>query len=330
VLGLCIGAGLVDARVVAVDSTKLAANASGSANRTRAQLEELAAAAFGEAAEIDAAEDEAYGTDRRGDEPAPGFEPGPGRAAKIREALAQLDQREDDPVQQRRDRQRAERIAAGKKPLGRKRLPADPAKRARIASREANARANLTDPDSRMMKAPGRFVQGYSCQAIVGSNQIILAGQVTNEQNDNHALAPMLHAARAQLQAAGGDPNQPRVLLADKGYWNHDAIDKLETRHDLTVLVATVRDRDLRHGDPPPDPSQPTLARMHRRLQHPTAKRLYRRRSAMIEPVFGQRKTNRQLDRFLRRSLEAVNAEWALEIIAHNLTKLYRAGPVPA
>jgi transposase len=330
VLGLCITAGLVDTRVLAVDSTKLAANASGSANRTRAQLEELAAQTFQEAAELDAAEDAAYGADRRGDEAARGFEPGPGRAARIREALDQLDQRESDPVQQRRDRQRAERIAAGKKPLGRPRLPADPSKRDRMASRQANAKANLTDPDSRAMKAPGRYLQGYSCQAIVGSNQIILAGQVTNHQNDNHALAPMLHVARTQLTAAGGDPDQPRVLLADKGYWNQDAIDKLETGLPLTVLVATVRDRDLRHGDPPPEPSQPTLARMHRRLQHPTAKRFYRRRSAMIEPVFGQRKTNRQLDRFLRRGLDAVNAEWALEIIAHNLTKLHRAGPTPA
>jgi transposase len=329
VLGLCLTAGLVDASVLAVDSTKLAANAAGSANRTRAQLEELAAAALREAAETDAAEDERYGTDRRGDEPAAGFEPGPGRAAKIREALAQLEQRETDPVQQRRDRQRAERIAAGKKPLGRKRLPADPSKRDRIASRRANARANLTDPDSRMMKAPGRYLQGYSCQAIVDANQIILAGQVTNQQNDNHALAPMLHAARTQLQAAGGDPDQPRVLLADKGYWNHNTIDKIETDLPLTVLVATTRDRDLRRRGDPPEPSQPTLARMHRRLQHPTARRFYRRRSAMIEPVFGQRKTNLQLDRFLRRGLNAVNAEWALEIIAHNLTKLHRATPSP-
>lgn len=330
-LGLCVTAGLIDARVLAVDSTKLAANASGAANRTRAQLEELAAAALREAAETDAAEDERYGTDRRGDEPAPGFERGPGRAAKIREALAQLEEREHDPVQQRRDRQRAERIAAGKKPLGRPRLPADPTKRDRIATRRANAKANLTDPDSRTLKAPGRYLQGYSCQAIVGANQIILAGQVTNQQNDNDALAPMLHAARTQLEAAGGDPDQPRVLLADKGYWNQHAIDELEAgEQPLTVLVATMRDRDLRRGDDPrPEPSQPTLARMHRRLQHPTARRFYRRRSAMIEPVFGQRKTNLHLDRFLRRGLDAVNAEWALEIIAHNLTKLHRATPAP-
>lgn len=325
VLGLCVRAGLVDPKVVAVDSTKLAANASRSANRTREQLEELAREAFREAAAVDAAEDERFGPDRRGDEPTAGFEPGPGRAERIRQALRELEVQEVDPRQQRRDRERAERIAAGKKPLGRKRLPADPSKRERLATRRASRKANLTDPQSRMMKAPGRWVQGYSCQAIATGGQIVLAGMVTNQQNDNHALQPMLAAARDHLQAAGIDPDRLRVVLADKGYWNRTAIDQIEADLPVTTLVSTVKDRDHRTPGPLPEPTQPTLARMHRRLQHPTARRFYKRRAPTIEPIFGQRKTNRRLDRFLRRGLDAVNAEWTLEIIAHNLTKLHRA-----
>jgi transposase len=324
VLGLCATAGLIDPRVVAVDSTKVAANASGAANRTREQLEKLAEEVFGEAAAVDAAEDARFG-DRRGDEPAPGFEPGPGRAARIREALRQLDEQAIDPRQQRRDQQRAERIAVGKKPLGRPRLPADPSKRDRLATKQRHRKANLTDPDSRMMKAPGRYVQGYSCQAIATRGQIVLAGMVTNEQNDNRALRPMLDAARRMLDAAGLDPDRLRVLLADKGYWNHTEIEQTESDLPVTTLVSTVKDRALRSHDPLPEPSQPTLARMHRRLQHPTARRFYKRRSVIIEPIFGQRKTNRRLDRFLRRGLDAVNAEWTLEITAHNLTKLHQA-----
>ena len=329
VLGLCVTAGLIDARVVAVDSTKVAANASGSANLTREQLEQLAREAFEQAAAIDAQEDARFGPDRRGDELAPGWEPGPGRAQRIREALDQLDQQQLDPVQRERDRVRAERIAQGKPPLGRKRLPPDPDKRARLATKQASRKANLTDPDSRALKAPGGYVQGYSCQAVAGAGQIILAGQVTNDQNDNRALLPMLTAARDQLDAAGQDPDIITAALADKGYWNRDEIDRIETDLHIVALVATVKDRDLRRGDPPA-PTQSRLTTMHQRLQHPSARRLYQRRSAMIEPIFGQRKHNRGLTRFLRRGLDAVNAEWTLEIIAHNLTKLWRAQPAPA
>ncbi len=119
-------------------------------------------------------------------------------------------------------------------------------------------------------------------------------------------------------------------MLADAGYWNSDQIDHVE--HDLGViaLVATNRERDQRRRSPAPQPDRPTLHKMHARMQHPTAKNLYRHRSTTIEPIFGQRKTNRRLDRFLRRGLDAVNAESTLEIIAHNLTKLWRADTTPA
>lgn len=327
VLGLCVRAGLVDARVVAVDSTKLAANASGQANVTREQLEELARKVFEEAAAIDAEEDARYGADRRGDELAEGWEPGPGRAAKIREALGQLDAQ--DGPQRDIDRMQAERVAAGKPRLGRKRLPADPLKPGRLASRAGKRKVNLTDPDSRTLKTPKGFVQGYSAQAVADANQFVLAAAVTNEQNDNHQLHPMLQAARDNLAAAGGDPDRMIVGVADRGYWDQHEIDTIESELGITALVATVKDSKLRDGDPPGQPA-PSMATMHRRFEHPVAKRIYRRRSTMIEPVFGQRKTNLNLDRFQRRGLDAVNGEWILEMTAHNLTKYWRATPATA
>lgn len=326
VLGLCVNAGLVDARVVAVDSTRLAANASGQANVTRQQLEALARQVFEEAAAIDAEEDARYGADLRGDELAPGWEPGPGRADKIREALRQLD--EQDAPRRQIDQMQAERIAAGKPPLGRKRLPADPSKPGRLASRAGRTKVNLTDPDSRTMKIPKGWVQGYSCQAVATGNQIVLAATVTNQHTDHHQLRPMLQATRDNLTAAGADADRMTVAVADRGYWDQHEIATIETDLDITTLVATVRDRKLRSDDPP-DPQRPSMAKMHRRFEHPVAKRIYRRRSTMIEPVFGQTKTNRNLTGFLRRGLDAVNAEWRLEMMAHNLTKLWRATPTP-
>jgi transposase len=323
VLAVCAAAGLVDARLVAVDSTKLAANASASANLTRAQLQEAAAAALDEAEQVDRDEDEQFGVDSRGDEPAPGWEPG-NRRSRIRAALeaANGQSSEQDQIAARQ----AARIAAGHKPKGRKRLPADPSKPKRINSRKARTapKGNVTDPDSRMMKAPRGYVQGYSAQAVATRQQIILAGAVTNDQNDNRALLPMLETARSVLETAGIAPDSLRAVLADRGYWNAREIDTIEDKLKITTLVATVKDRDLRSKHPPPQPDRPARQRMHQRFDHPSARRFYKRRSTMIEPIFGQRKTNRRLDRFLGRGLEAVNAEWTLEIIAHNLTKLHR------
>ena len=261
VLGLCVSAGLVDPKVVAIDSTKLAANASASANVTREQLERLARDTFAEAARIDAAEDARYGADRRGDEPAEGWEPGPGRAEKIRQALAELDAQPDgrDEIEARQQA----REAAGKKRRGRKPLPADPDKPWRVANKgdKKQRKVNLTDPTSRMLKAPSRFLQGYSCQAVTDRNQIILAGTVTNQQTDNHALTPMLTAARDHLTAAGIDPAGLRVALADAGYWNSDQIDQIETDLRIIALVSTHRERTTRSNKPAPTPTGPPCTR---------------------------------------------------------------------
>ena len=328
VLGLCVTAGLVDAKVVAVDSTKVAANASGAANLTREQLEQAARDTLEQAAAVDADEDARYGPDRRGDEPAEGFQPGAGRAERIRQALRELDRQTDGRAEI--EARQAARVAAGGKRRGRPPLPPDPSKPDRVANRQNKAarKANTTDPQSRMMKTPKGFVQGYTCQAVATEGQIVLAGQVTNDQNDAAALVPMLEQVRDQIARAGAPHGRVRVALADKGYWNGPDIATIRPQLGIVPLVSTAREATVRSTRPTP-PVQPALAAMHHRLQHPVARRLYRRRAGTIEPVFGQMKTNRNLDRFLRRGLDAANAEWQLEIIAHNLTKLWRARPDP-
>lgn len=324
VLALAVQAGLVDPALVAVDSTKLASGASLAANIGADRLAELAREVFEEAAATDAAEDDRYGPDRRGDEPRPGWQAGPRRAAKIREALAELE-RSADSEQARVDARQARRIARGEKPQGRPRLPTDPDKPSRLASRAANRKVNLTDPQSRILKTRRGYVQGYSGQAVAVEGQVIVAAEATSEQNDKQALERMLGLARRMLRAAGATA-PVGTMLADRGYWNTEDITRLETDNpDLTLLVAPAGDRHVRGKPPPGVPDDSDLAEMTARLSQPEMRDRYKRRSAVIEPIFGHIKTNRRLDRLLRRGVEAANAEWSLICTAHNLTKLHAA-----
>jgi transposase len=321
VLKLAVDAGLVDGRVLAVDATRIGANASMDANLSPQRLAELAEQVFAQAAETDAAEDERYG-EQRGDEPAPGWEAGPGRAAKIRQALDELAAQQPDGQDQIAARQ-AERAAQGKKPLGRKRLPADPDKPGRLASRASRRRVNLTDPTSRLLKGRRGFLQGYSGQAVATRGQIIVAAELTNQPADNRALRPMLALARKRLRAAG-IVTPPTTLLADNGYWNSDEIALLTGEHpDLDLLVAPAGDRHVRNRPPPEVAEDSDMAKMTAKFTDPDTQARYRQRAAAVEPIFAHIKTNRRLDRLLRRGLAAANAEWQLICTAHNLTKLH-------
>jgi transposase len=321
VLGLCVRAGIVDPSVVAVDSTRLAAAASKDANASVEQVEAIARQVLEEAAVVDAAEDRRYGPDQRGDEPAPGWEAGAGRKAKIREALEELAAQQRDPGQGERDAQRQARLAAGRPPRGRPRLPADPSKRSRVESKKANAKVNLTDPQSRLMKVPGGYQQAYSAQAAAVAGQVIVAAEVTNEHNDTRMLWPLLMQARQQLAC---HDLLLDTALADRGYWNPDDLAELE-QEGIHTLVAPVKGRTLDQGRPVQLPARSKLRWMAQRFADPEQAMLYRRRSVLIEPIFGHLKTNLGITRFLRRGLNAVNSEWKLICTAHNLATLHRA-----
>jgi transposase len=330
VLGLCAKAGLASAAVVAVDGTKVAADASGHQTKDH---EEIAREILAEAGRIDAAEDELYG-DRRGDELPEELATHGGRKAWIREALRrQREEREADPEPVPRGR--AERLE-----LCRRRLAADHrtevgAHRDYDAARAAHprgrpprpaeppaapeGRVNTTDPDSRRMRSPHGFLQGYNAQAVTNGHQVVIAAEVLTEGNDSEALAPMLDLAASELERAGS-AERPGIVLADAGYWSTAQIDRV--RGGPTVPLVAV-DADARAG-PRPDRSGGPYEFMRGALRTPTGTDLYRRRKWMVEPVFADIKFNRRAGRFRRRGLAAVRSEWRLLTATHNLLKLHR------
>jgi transposase len=322
VLAMCSRAGMVRVGTVAVDSTKLAADASLEANRSYEGLRAEARRIFEEAAAIDAAEDELYG-ERRGDElPAELADPST-RAGRILELLDELE-RERERVQGDHDAKRAAYEATvkrtGRRPRGRPVGRELPAPQRALFARPVN----VTDPDSAIVSDRGKFIQGYNVHAAVADGQVIVAARATGEASDGGQLVPMVAAAREALAALGID--QPiEQVLADSGYWKNAHITELQDQG-VDVLV-------------PPYPYKPTARRqirdpvgagMRARLATPETAARYRRRQQIVEPVFAHIKHLRGITRVLRRGRAAVQAEIDLIATTHNLLKLYRGAPQPA
>jgi transposase len=317
VLALCARAGLVRAGVVAVDSTKLHANASGRAN---IDFEQLAREILEEAAAVDAAEDELYG-ERRGDELPPELVNPTTRQARLRELLAEIQAEREAEAKARAEM--LERRAGHERRTGRRPPGRPPVERPRPRHKRSRL-INTTDPDSRPVKTPRGFIQGYNAHLVVGEGQIIVAADVTTGTHDQGQLAPLVDAARAELAAA--DCELPQVVLADAGYWAGGQIGALEA-DGLRVLVPPDA-----HSRAAPNPRRRggLYQRMRERLKTDPDGALYKRRMTMIEPIFGQTKTNRRADRFQRRGVPAVRSEWRLSAATHNLLKLWRATTAPA
>ena len=382
VLALCVQAGVIDLALVAVDGTKMEANASLSSNHSadgfRKLLEAEARRILDEAAAVDAAEDAIS--------PPPRLLIGrERRRERIREALAELQaERERAEAEVTADReQRAHAKAEGRAKRGRPKGGGAPVKPRQI---------NLTDPDSRIMCTKGRWVQAYNAQVAVTADQIILAAELFVAASDAELLAPTMAAMTAQLADLGVD-DRPDVVVADAGYWSaaNASLDIADT-----LLIATTKAWKMCDKDRPPQApvadnsvdrcalierveagemlardaakalgvSEPTISRwrshwragarsiptgeqtasdtpsansttpisekaeirrrMEQRLRTENGAALYKRRSPTVEPVFGQIKTNRRIDRFHRRGLAACAAEWKLIAATHNLLKLWR------
>lgn len=319
VLGLCARAGLVRAGTVAVDGTKLHANASLGANRSVEGLREHAQQVLDDAAETDRQEDELFG-ERRGDELPEELANPATRAGRIRQLLDELDaERQAAQAQQdaKVDAYEAHVERTGKRPPGR---PPTRQLHERVQER-LSAPVNLTDPDSRIVRDKGALIQGYNAQAVVGEGQIVIAARLAEDANDTRQLQPMIDAARHELARAGID--QPiNEVLADSGYWNTGQMDVL-AKERIETLIPTSSSRDRPRVYKPRQ--GPHAKRIEQTLATDEGARRYRRRQQIVEPVFAHIKHLRTITRLSRRGRQAAQAEWQLITATHNLLKLYRS-----
>jgi transposase len=309
VLALCARAGLVSVGTLALDGTRVRADAADRQNRSYDQIAEEILA---EAAETDAAEDAEHG-EARGDEL-------PGDRRLRRERLREAKRRLDEEHQAKQDEMAAwarakaeytERTGFKERGGPKKPRPIRPLE---------ESKANVTDPDSRPVKTASGFIQGYTAQAVATEGQVIVAAELITGGNERHRLEPMARAAEAELKRAGVT-SKTKTVLADAGYWNSPQIAALEAEG---TRVLCPPDADTRKA-PTKIRSGPDYEWMRERLKEPEAEEAYRRRQQIVEPVFAQIKSRQQGGRFTRRGLAACRAEWRLTAATHNLLKLYFA-----
>jgi hypothetical protein len=229
VLHLCVESGLVDAGLIAVDGTKMEANASYFANRTKAQL---VCEILRQAEETDAEEDERFG-ERRGDELPDEWASRSGRRERIRKALRQIEGQAPRDYETKMAARTAKEAELGRKLGGRKLSPTSQ------RSKRPNA-ANVTDPDSAVMKGKGASpVQGYNAQAAATAGQIVVAAEVSNAPADATNFLPMTRAIEVTLSKAGHH-EAVSTIVTDAGYWStENATAELGTE----VLIATAKER---------------------------------------------------------------------------------------
>lgn len=321
ILALCRDAGLAKLGHVALDGSKVRANASKHAAMSYKRMKELEpelARCVDEwltaAQASDAADDAAYGKDRRGDELPAHLQEKARKLAKIRAAMARI----EATAQAEKERSEAERAAPeaeGGRPLGRVKpraeagIPAD------------KAQSNFTDPESRIMKTAGGFEQCYNGHAAVDAeSQVIVSHGLTNAQNDGATLEAMVDQVGMNLGQL------PKQLSADAGYCSEANLEALAKRG-IDSYIATGRQK---HGTPSPTSEErarktPLAAAMREKLRAGGWESPYRLRKQTVEPVFGQIKEARGFRRFLRRGLANVAGEWALLCATHNLLKLAAA-----
>ena len=329
VLRLCQTVGLVKLGHVALDGTKVRANASkhkamsyGRMEKKARELEEEVALLLSEAEAVDAQEDAVYGKGKRGDELPEELRYKQSRLMKIKEAMQALEQE----AQERRDEIRRQQEAKEKEDRDRKgRNPKEPS-----GTPDPRAQRNFTDPESGIMKegATGSFEQCYNCQTAVDHKaQVIVAATVTQQANDKKQFKPVLE----KLKENTGD-KKPKKLSADAGFFS-EANATYCALEGIDAYLATQKHRHNKPPEPAPRGRIPRDAtvkdRMARKLLTIKGRCTYALRKQIVEPVFGQIKEARGFRRFLLRGLEQVRAEWEMICITHNLLKLFRSGLAP-
>lgn len=309
VLRMALEAGAMKLGRVALDGTKVKANASKhkamsygrmkeKEKELRAEVQELLAKA--EAA--DAEEDARYGKDKGGEDLPVELKRRETRLQRIREAKRVL---------QERAREKAE--AEGK-----------PAQEAKPNDKD---QYNFTDPESRIMKGADGFVQGYNAQIAVESDLQMIVGQtVVQAANDKQQVQPMVEVIEQQ------SGQRPEELLADNGYCSEENLEQLESpdapEKRIDAYIAAGR---AKHGEKKAPCKRGLLPkgatrvdRMRRKLQTKAGAAVYAARKGIVEPVFGQIKQVRHFRQFLLRGIAKVKGEWAIVCLTHNILKLHR------
>jgi transposase len=317
VLKLCREAGLVKLGHVALDGTKIKANASrhramsyGRMSETEAKLRAEVAAWFARANAADVEEDGAHGS-ARGDELPDWVADKQLRLERLRAAKAALEAEAKAPPPADDD---GPGPSTGMVDHGKP-------KRAPDGGPPDRAQRNFTDPDSRILKTADGIVQGYNAQiAVDGAHQIILAQRVQTNAADRSALLPLVKAIRRDLRA------RPQELSADAGYCDEANLAFLARRR-IAAYLAPGR---ARHGTGDPAGKRRArkgsrVAAMATKLRRAGHRSRYRLRKQIVEPVFGHIKAARGFRQFFLRGLAKVRQEWAMICTAHNLLKLAAA-----
>jgi transposase len=333
ILKLCQKAGMVRLGHVALDGSKFKANASKRKAMSykrmleeEQRLEKLVKELLAKAEGADISDDQQYGECVRGDALPEDLQRAKTRLARIQELRSELEReaREQREAEEKEAEPKGEALepVEGKETLPSPDLPSHKIPRQKDGTPTDKAQRNFTDPESRIMKCSSAgIVQAYNCQAAVDEgHQIIVAQAVTNQPPDCQHLRPLLDQVEDNLGEL------PTVLTADNGYFSKANVEYAKSRLVEPYIAPGRRKR----GEPPPkvrgriprglSPKQ----RMQRKLGTKKGARIYARRKAVVEPVFGQTKEARGLRRLLLRGIEKVRGEFSLIALTHNLLELYR------
>jgi transposase len=336
-LRLCQKAGLVKLGNVAIDGTKMMANASRDRSVPYSKLsereqywKETVDKMLAEAQRTDQEEDEKWGKGQTPEALPAELANAKRRLERIRQAKAELEREAQEMLKQAEQNFTPRKVGRPGKDQAPPPEKEDPQQRERAKARLRRARRNaqsptreynFVDPDSRLMMDTGRnaFAQAYNAQvAADGQAQVIVAAEITQTTTDRAQLLPMV---RAIGEATG---STPQVVTADAGYW-----DSLSLRDGSLVGIEVLVSPDSKPRLPDAElpvkvPHSEEARRMREQLASETGKALYGQRKIIVEPVFGQIKEARGFRRFRLRGLKRVAAEWKLICTTHNLLKLFR------
>ena len=304
VLRLALEVGALKLGRVALDGSKVKANASkhkamsyGRMEETEKRLRKEVRELLKQAEAVDEEEDKRYGRERQGEELPEELQRRETRIARIREAKKALEERAREKAEsEKKDDQEA-------KP-------------------EPKAQYNFTDPESRILKGSDAFVQGYNTQvAVEPTLQLIVGQRVTQATNDKQQMVPLIEVVQEQ------SGQKPEEVLADSGYCSEENLKYLAKRR-MEGFVATEKQKHGERNEPckrgPLPKGASRVERMKRKLQTKVGAAVYASRKYIVEPVFGQIKQARGFRQFLLRGLEKVRGEWALVCMTHNLLKFHK------